>query len=206
MPFNLEVTSRSSSVKVRKLNVMNNLGKHVLTKKGEVLVLNTKLFEKAESKHLKALEKVRENKKQIFRNEISLKYDELAPLFGKSFDSPVWTELDSRCVACGNCTAVCPTCYCFDVIDEPNLDLTSGRRFRRWDSCQNEPFAKVSSGENFRKLRGMRQKHRYFRKFKYQFDKYSKYHCTGCGRCSRTCMACINLKETLTELAKTQNG
>jgi len=74
--------------------------------------------------------------------------------------------------------------------------------YRRWDSCQNEEFAKVAGGENFRKARGARQRHRYMRKFHYPVEKYSRYFCTGCGRCSRTCMAKINLKETINSLIK----
>ena len=92
--------------------------------------------------------------------------------------------------------------YCFDVIDEPNLDLNTGKRYRVWDSCQNEGFAKVAGNENFREERGLRQRHRYMRKFSYPVGKFSKYFCTGCGRCSRTCMAKINLKETINALAE----
>lgn len=173
---------------------------HVNTQVGEDIIENTKVFEKTKELDLALLEKVRGNKRKIFKNEAPIDHGDIAILFEKSFDSKVWEDLDKRCISCGNCTAVCPTCYCFDVVDELNLDLKSGKRFRRWDSCQNEPFAKVSSGENFRKTRGMRQRHRYFRKFKYQYDKFSRYHCTGCGRCSRTCMAGIILKETLNSL------
>jgi len=175
---------------------------HVNTQMGEEIIEKTGVFEKAEAKHLSALDAVREAKRKIFKNEVPIEHKDIAPLFEKSFDSKVWDDLNNRCVACGNCTAVCPTCYCFDVIDDINLDLKTGRRHRRWDSCQNETFAKVAGGESFRKTRRMRQRHRYYRKFKYQYDKFSRYHCTGCGRCSRTCMACIVLKETLNALIK----
>lgn len=177
---------------------------HINTEAGDTIVKKSGIFQEATDQDQKDLADVREKKKQIFKNEVPLEYKEINELFEKSFESPVWQDLDKRCIACGNCTAVCPTCYCFDIIDEPNLDLTTGRRYRRWDSCQNETFAKVAGNENFRKTRAMRQRHRYFRKFKYQSDKYSKYHCTGCGRCSRTCMAGIVLKETLNDLIKTQ--
>ena len=175
---------------------------HINTKAGDEIVANSGVFEKAEEKHIKALESVRENKRKIFKNEVPIEHKDIAPLFEKSFEAKTWEELDEKCIACGNCTAVCPTCYCFDVVDEMNLDLKTGRRYRQWDSCQTEPFASVAGGENFRKTRGMRQRHRYFRKFKYQYDKFSRYHCTGCGRCSRTCMTGILLKDTLNSLIK----
>ncbi|MCL4536589.1 MAG: 4Fe-4S dicluster domain-containing protein [Nitrospirae bacterium] len=110
--------------------------------------------------------------------------------------------MEERCLACGNCTNVCPTCYCFDIIDEIELDMKTGRRYRRWDSCQLEPFAKVAGGENFRKERSARQRHRYYRKFRYPVSKFARFFCTGCGRCSRTCMAKINLKDVLSALLK----
>jgi sulfhydrogenase subunit beta (sulfur reductase) len=175
---------------------------HINTMLGEELVSKAAVFKPIDAKTLKALEALRQMKHSIFKDEVNVKHEDLKPLFDRSFDSKVWEDLNKRCVACGNCTNVCPTCYCFDIIDEPNLDLNTGVRYRRWDSCQNEPFAKVAGNENFRKERSQRQRHRYMRKFKYPVDKYSRYFCTGCGRCSRTCMAKIKLKETINDLAK----
>ena len=105
-----------------------------------------------------------------------------------------------KCLSCGNCTNVCPTCYCFDVRDEPELDLSKGRRIRVWDSCQHESFAKVAGGESFRKQRSERQRHRFSRKYSYPMARYKRLFCTGCGRCSRSCMAKIAMKETLAAL------
>ncbi|OGX35929.1 MAG: Ni/Fe hydrogenase subunit beta [Omnitrophica WOR_2 bacterium RIFCSPLOWO2_12_FULL_51_24] len=177
---------------------------HVNTGLGEEIVEKTRLLVPAEQKHLNELEDVRARKREIFKDEVNVKHAELAGLFDKAFDSKVWDDLDKRCVACGNCTNVCPTCYCFDILDNINLDFNTGDRTRGWDSCQTEPFAKVAGGENFRKTRGARQRHRYFRKFKYPVERYSRYFCTGCGRCTRTCMAKISLKETINALAAEQ--
>jgi len=177
---------------------------HVQTKVGEDLVESMSFIRKAEPSHLKALEKIRSRKREIFRNEVDVERDEIPSLFDKGFDHPVWKEIGDRCLACGNCTNVCPTCYCFDVMDIPNLDMKTGRRVRVWDSCQNEPFAKIASGESFRAERSDRKRHRFYRKFKYHNERFNKYYCTGCGRCSRTCMAKIDLKETITALKKVQ--
>ena len=175
---------------------------HVNTQMGDGIVERTKLFNEAEQKHIDELEKLRKKKREIFKDEVNVSHKELKPLFDKSSEHPVWDELDKKCLSCGNCTNVCPTCYCFDVFDEINLDLKTGYRVRRWDSCQNESFAAVAGGENFREDRSSRQRHRYMRKFNYPVDKYRRYFCTGCGRCSRTCMAEINLKETINTLAE----
>lgn len=175
---------------------------HVNTQAGEEIVETAKCFEFAQEAQLEELSVLREKKRSLFRNEAPIEPGHIPELFDKSFESRVWQELDERCLACGNCTNVCPTCYCFDIADELNLDFKTGRRYRRWDSCQLETFAKVAGGENFRKARGARQRHRYFRKFRYPVQKFSRFFCTGCGRCSRTCMAGINLKETLKSLIK----
>jgi sulfhydrogenase subunit beta (sulfur reductase) len=175
---------------------------HVNTQVGDEIIDATNLFEQASRSHLQELLNLREQKRAIFKNEVDVEPRHIPELFDKSFESDIWKDLGERCLACGNCTNVCPTCYCFDLIDEVTLGLKSGRRFRRWDSCQLEPFAVVAGGENFRKDRSTRQRHRYYRKFRYPVDKYSRFFCTGCGRCSRTCMAKINLKETLNALVE----
>lgn len=177
---------------------------HINTMAGDEMVERIALFEEAEDADQQALEALREKKRKIFSNEVPVVHEKIPAMFEKSYNSKVWEDLGKKCLACGNCTNVCPTCYCFDVIDEPELDLKSGRRYRRWDSCQNEQFAKVAGGESFREERSARQRHRYYRKFKYPVDKSSRLFCTGCGRCSRTCMAGINLKESLTQLVEEQ--
>ncbi len=175
---------------------------HVNTLLGEEIVEYSKLFGEPGEEHRRELEALRERKRKEFKDEVGVSHQGLKGLFDGAFDDPVWEELGRKCVSCGNCTNVCPTCYCFDVIDELELDLKSGTRHRQWDSCQNETFATVAGGESFREERGSRQRHRYMRKFQYPVDKFRRYFCTGCGRCSRTCMAGIRLKETINKLAE----
>lgn len=175
---------------------------HINTLAGEEIIEKTKVTKPATEADLKELRALRDKKKETFKDEVKVTHKGLKPLFDKSFSAKVWQEIDRRCVSCGNCTNVCPTCYCFDVRDEINLDLNTGVRYRIWDSCQNEEFAKVAGGESFRQERGSRQRHRYMRKFKYPVEKFSRYFCTGCGRCSRACMAKINLKETIDSLVE----
>jgi len=173
---------------------------HVNTQKGEDLLEGMGL-PKALPADISELARAREGKKSVFKNEIGVEPGKLPEIFEKAMNSKVWEELGKRCISCGNCTNVCPTCYCFDMADTVNLDLKTGVRTRTWDSCQFETFAAVSGGENFRPERAARQRHRFYRKFKFSPDKFYRFFCTGCGRCTRTCMAKINLKETLRALA-----
>jgi sulfite reductase subunit B len=115
---------------------------------------------------------------------------ELIPeMLSKSYeDSMFWEKHSEKCLACGSCVLVCPTCYCFDVKDNPDLSLEHGERVRTWDGCLLEDFAKIASGENFRPTRPTRYRHRYFKKGKYLFDRFGFISCVGCGRCSSNCL------------------
>ena len=115
---------------------------------------------------------------------------ELIPeMLSKSYEeSTFWEKHSEKCLACGSCVLVCPTCYCFDVKDNPDLSLEHGERVRTWDGCLLEDFAKISSGENFRPTRPTRYRHRYFKKGKYLFDRFGFISCVGCGRCSSNCL------------------
>lgn len=117
---------------------------------------------------------------------------ELPSLLAISYRSQVWEELGQQCLGCGTCTAVCPTCYCFDVVDEVNFDLASGKRFRVWDSCQFGQFASVAGGHDFRNSRAARLRHRFYHKFKYQAENSGLVGCVGCGRCAEACL--VNIK------------
>ena len=106
-----------------------------------------------------------------------------------------WASCAEDCFSCGSCNIVCPTCYCFDVQDNWNLDQTSGVRTRHWDACLTTEFAEVSLGqgatENFRETRGARFRHRIMRKAAYLTEKLGGPACVGCGRCSSSCTADI---------------
>lgn len=177
---------------------------HINSKEADELIRKSILFEKNYDEGAIKIElsNIRREKQKNFKVLLDAEYNRLNKIFRKSYDSKTWADVGKRCVSCGNCTAVCPTCYCFDIYDEVKLDITGGERGRVWDSCQLEDFAKVAGGENFRKERSSRQRHRYFRKFDYPVRKYNKFFCVGCGRCTRACMADISLIETVNELAK----
>ncbi|MCL5949521.1 MAG: 4Fe-4S dicluster domain-containing protein, partial [Candidatus Bathyarchaeota archaeon] len=132
-------------------------------------------------------------KKREIMNLSQQKFDfspELIPeLLKDSYGkSGFWEKHSEKCLACGSCVLVCPTCYCFDVKDNTDLTLEAGERIRTWDGCLLEDFAKIASGENFRATRPTRYRHRYFKKGKYLFDRFGFVSCVGCGRCSSNCL------------------
>lgn len=116
----------------------------------------------------------------------------LAAAMDLAWDHPVWDELGNKCLSCGNCTPVCPTCYCFDVIDIASLDGESGERHREWDSCQIAGFAKVAGDYNFRPGPVDRLRFWYRHKLHGFNDPYGFKTCVGCGRCTVSCPAGID--------------
>jgi len=141
-----------------------------------------------------------QRQKEEWPRPLDMDVETLPRLLEDSYTSLLWDVLGDKCLACGSCTMVCPTCYCFDVIDEVDLSLRQGERRRQWDSCQLRDFALVAGGENFRARRSARNRHRFFRKGKWLKEKYNKFACVGCGRCARACLAKINPVEVYNQL------
>ncbi|MBE3583664.1 MAG: 4Fe-4S dicluster domain-containing protein [Limnochordaceae bacterium] len=128
--------------------------------------------------------------------------DNLPRLLNMNVDHPVWDQIADRCLSCGACTAVCPTCYCFSVQDRLNLDLQSGERRMAWTSCLIMEFSRVALGHNPRHERVARVKQRLYHKFSYFNDQYGQFGCVGCGRCVDTCVAGIDPVEVLAQLRR----
>ncbi len=108
-----------------------------------------------------------------------------------NFDSELWDELGLRCIGCGVCSFLCPTCYCFDIVDE--AEWNSGQRRRNWDSCAFAQFTLHASGHNPRPDQKARYRQRIMHKFKYFPERFGELGCVGCGRCIRRCPAGLNL-------------
>ncbi|MHC4758744.1 MAG: 4Fe-4S dicluster domain-containing protein [Planctomycetota bacterium] len=129
------------------------------------------------------------NKERLNKHELKCKPSELSALLEDSYNHPVWQEKAETCFACGSCNQVCPTCYCFNVQDEVNWDLKSGKRHRAWDGCLLDGFTKVAGDHEFRKNRADRFRHRLYRKAKYvPFKIDGEIACIGCGRCVGACL------------------
>lgn len=129
-------------------------------------------------------------------------YDDLPALLKRSYDSLLWEATARRCYSCGSCNTTCPTCYCFDVNDEPEITLASGRRTRVSDGCMLREFATVAGGHNFRPQAAARLRHRIYRKSVWIRERLGTSGCVGCARCDRACTAKINCVEIYNQLAE----
>ena len=170
------------------------------TERGEALLqahAETRLATDADYQHLNA---VLSEKWPRFSYRLDFDVSELPSLMRMSYHSHLWEELGKRCLACGSCTNVCPTCYCFNVKDEVDFALSVGTRTRTWDSCQLDEFATVAGGHDFRPTRATRQRHRFMRKGMYQTDAYHLLGCVGCGRCAQACLVHITPVDTFNQL------
>ena len=123
-----------------------------------------------------------------YERKVNLDPKEWPLLFNENYHSSIWEERASKCLACGSCTLVCPTCFCYDVEEEVGLNLKEGKRVRTWDGCLLREFTKIASGEIFRKDIKDRYRHRYMRKAVYLPERYDFIACVGCGRCATNCL------------------
>ena len=109
-------------------------------------------------------------------------------------DVDFWAEQTAKCLSCGACTYMCPTCQCFNISDEGNT--LEGRRLRSWDNCMSPLFTREASGHNPRTAKALRMRNRVSHKYWYAPD-YSdgRFACTGCGRCIKQCPVSLDIRE-----------
>jgi ferredoxin len=112
-----------------------------------------------------------------------------------NFESPLWKDLTLACLGCGACAYTCPTCHCFDIVDEGNA--AGGARVKNWDSCQFPLFTLHASGHNPRSVQPQRQRQRLFHKFLIYPQKFNAVLCTGCGNCERNCPVGLGVLKVL---------
>ncbi len=114
----------------------------------------------------------------------------------------MWNEYDSRCINCGRCNFVCPTCTCFTMQDIFYTDNGKvGERRRVWAACMVDGFTDVAGGGCYRKQNGQRMRFKVMHKV-YDYKKRNGYHmCVGCGRCDDICPEYISFSNSINKLA-----
>jgi ferredoxin len=109
-------------------------------------------------------------------------------------EHPRWDEVAERCLSCGNCTMVCPTCFCTTVDDHGSLDGTSAERVRSWDSCFTLDFSYIHGG-SVRRTPKARYRQWMTHKLAHWIDQFGTSGCVGCGRCISWCPVGIDITE-----------
>ena len=171
--------------------------------KGQALLANhAALFREATADLITKRDRVRAEvtrrvEENIAENGIP-KQEELEGAVQRNYDAPLWADEAGRCVECGACNTICPTCHCFFLCDQKDEDRMA--RFRLWDSCLLKDFARVAGGANPRSRLWMRLRNRFEKKFDYFPKVAGIYACTGCGRCVSACPAKIDIRSVMKRL------
>jgi ferredoxin len=116
---------------------------------------------------------------------------------------PRWDEVAARCLACANCTMVCPTCFCATVEDGGDLSGTEAWRVRRWDSCFTQEFSYIHGG-SLRVSGSARYRQWMTHKLASWFDQFGTSGCVGCGRCITWCPVGIDITEEVEAIRETE--
>ena len=157
------------------------------------------LYKKFQDKFLDPTEEDTNNREKIqqialakLNNRFPLK--DIKGWLDNNFDSPLWKRLAPECIGCGTCSFLCPTCHCFDLVDETTG--YTGERKKNWDSCAFSNFTQMASHQP-RSSQWQRFRQRIMHKLKYFVDQFSEIGCVGCGRCRVKCPVGIDILEVV---------
>ncbi|MHA7651106.1 4Fe-4S dicluster domain-containing protein [Mycobacterium sp. ML4] len=116
-------------------------------------------------------------------------------------ESPQWEEVAGRCLTCGNCTMVCPTCFCTSTEDVSDLTGDHAERWRQWASCFEFDFTFIHGGGSVRQSGASRYRHWLTHKLGTWHDQFDMSGCVGCGRCIAWCPTGIDITAEMNKMA-----
>jgi ferredoxin len=131
---------------------------------------------------------------------------DLRNLLIESRESPQWDEVASRCLTCGNCTMVCPTCFCTSTEDVSDLTGEHAERWRHWSSCFEFDFTFIHGGGSVRQSGASRYRHWLTHKLSSWHDQFGTSGCVGCGRCIAWCPTGIDITAEMNKMAGRIDG
>jgi sulfhydrogenase subunit beta (sulfur reductase) len=173
----------------------------IATEKGNELIEKYAKVQDANDNDFKDYNKYMENYRSKFKVKVDINnfYDNYELIYN---DKDFWDKVTRDCYSCGSCCLVCPTCFCFNVKEDIELNLKKVNKIREWDSCMIPEYGLVAGGHNFRPNKENRLKQRYRCKLKTFIDRFGTNSCVGCGRCIEACLAKINIADDINSVKK----
>jgi sulfhydrogenase subunit beta (sulfur reductase) len=128
---------------------------------------------------------------------------DIEDLFHRNYENPRWDDVAKRCLTCGNCTMVCPTCFCTTVEDITDLTGEHAERWRKWDSCFTMDFSYIHGG-SVRASPMARYRQWITHKLAGWIDQFGTSGCVGCGRCITWCPVAIDITEEVRAIQQSE--
>ena len=133
----------------------------------------------------------------------TLETADLKSLLYRNYENPRWDQVAARCLNCGNCTLVCPTCFCHTLEDTTDLTGTQAERWRRWDVCHTVDFTYLHGGGIRNTIRS-RYRQWLTHKLATWIDQFGVLGCVGCGRCITWCPVAIDITEEIQAIRESE--
>ncbi len=141
-------------------------------------------------------------KKARDKIKFELNIEDIKSSLKDRFENDIWDTISQACLGCGACSYLCPSCYCFDLVDEKTS--TGMKKVRTRDCCMFSLFTRHASGHNPRPVGAARLRQRIMHKFSYYPESYGVSSCVGCGRCIRSCPANLDIRQLLEKVTTTE--
>lgn len=154
-------------------------------------------FQKATPAHVERRRRILEEVRKRFKTATSWYTGAVRDITLGQVSEKTWEDIGNRCLECGGCTYVCPTCTCFTVTDR-QTGPNEFERVRLWDACSLSGFTRMAGGHNPRKAVHDRRNRRFFRKLAHYFvQRELSVACVGCGRCVEVCHGDIGMPQVV---------
>ncbi|MEK6636260.1 MAG: 4Fe-4S dicluster domain-containing protein [Planctomycetota bacterium] len=156
---------------------------------------------KANEEEIRIVDSVLQNTTRQIRKSIDTA--NIKDLLYNNYEHPRWNDTAKRCLACANCTMVCPTCFCATVEDVTDLTGEHAERWRKWDSCFTMDFSYIHGG-NIRSSTKSRYRQWLTHKLATWIDQFGTSGCVGCGRCITWCPVAIDITEEVSAIRESE--